>query len=282
MVRWIARWLAVVGMVLGMATIARPASAVCGWSVGVRPTGAQRAEGPRGMTTLFTFEITTRRDAVGCPGPVPDGTLGYHTADPPTADRATAGEDYQPVRQAPVSWGTGRPAVLTVGVPVFGDEVREPDEPFWLVLDAAGLILVGPPVAVGQIRNDDPGWQTSLVGRNSMPWCMPDGPCQLVIDQDLATTTTTLLRVRSADGTAIAGADYAAVDTQLTIPAGARSVSVPLVILPDSGVPDPDEEFFLRTEVLSPSGAPEIWTTVPIRAAATRRAFAARWYTTAR
>jgi hypothetical protein len=276
MLRWIARWLAVAGLVLGTATVAPSASAACAWLVGVRPTGAQRAEGPLGTTTMFTFEVVTRRDASGCPGPLFDGSLGYHTADAPTADRATAGEDYQPVRQAPVSWGTGRPAVFTVGVPVFGDLVREPDESFWLVLDAAGPILVQQPVAAAQIRNDDPAWQTSLVGRNSMPWCVPGGPCQLVIDQDLATTTTTLLRVRSVDGTAIAGADYAAVDSQLTIPAGARSVSVPLVILPDSGVPDSDEEFYLRTDVLAPGGVPEVWTTVLIRASASRGAFAAR------
>jgi hypothetical protein len=273
--RWIARWSAVAGLVLGLATVSTPASATCAWSVGVRPTGAQRAEGPLGTTTLFTFEVTTRR-GTGCPGPLFDGSLGYHTADAPTANPATPGEDYQPVRQAPVPWPAGRPATVTISVPVFGDLVKEPDESFWLLLDTAGPILLDQPAAVAEIRNDDPGWQLTPVGPTSMPWCTPGGLCRLVIEQDLATATATLLRVRTADGTAIAGADYAAIDTPVTIPAGARSASVPLVILPDPGVPDPDEQFYVRTEVLVPGGVPEVWTTVLIRSSASRRASAAR------
>ncbi|HUM12904.1 MAG TPA: DUF1566 domain-containing protein [Myxococcaceae bacterium] len=172
-----------------------------------------------------------------------DVTFHYATAD----DTARAGEDYDAVS------GTGTiPAgalEVDIHVPIRGDVVGEPSETLFLVVDqvSASARLAGA-WNRGTILDDEPVLKvrpTDVYEGNS-------GNSSLVFTVSLssALSTDVTFAFATADGTAKAGTDYVPTSGTATIPAGQRTVSIPVTVTGDT-VPEQDETLFLT--ISSPS-----------------------------
>jgi hypothetical protein len=109
-------------------------------------------------------------------------------------------------------------------------------------------ITLGLALAAGCASDDDGGDDNGdlLVSVNSGPrgWERPppDDPNRVVIALSQPLAVEVSVRVTTVDGTAVAPADYAAIDEVVSVPAGAQTVEVPLVVVADR-LAEPAERF---------------------------------------
>jgi hypothetical protein len=233
---WLAmrRWgIAAVAAVLVLGVSAGVAQAAPTWSVDDQVV----SEGNSG-TTQVTFTITAENLGV-----LESDTIQYATAD----GTASAGSDYSATSDtATVSSLLGGTATATVKVNVNGDTTPERDETFQLVLSnpSAGTIADG--AGQASIVNDDkPHLSVSGTHVNEK-----DGAAVFTVSLDGAATVT--VHYATADGSALAGSDYAAQSGTLRFDRSdsSKTVSVPIV---DDTLNEGDETFTLRLS--NPSGA---------------------------
>ena len=181
-----------------------------------------------GATMTFTVALNAAASA--------DTTFTFATAD----GTATAGSDYTAVS------GNGLiPAgnlATSIAVTVAADDLFEADETLTLSLADVVGAGAGTLVATGSIVNDDPAPEISI---GSVDIAEGDGgtvvltfPVALSAASGLPVTAA----VATADVSATAGADYQAVATSLTLPAGTVATGIDVAIIGDTAA-ELDETF---------------------------------------
>jgi len=168
--------------------------------------------------------------------------IGFNWA---TADgTATSGTDYLTI---------GTTASITPGatstafaVTVLGDNTFEPDETFLINLANPSNVAIANTQAIGTIVNDDPVptlniFGTSVTEGNS-------GTTSRAVSVQLSNPSylPVTLNVLTSDGTAIAGQDFVASDTPISIPAGQLSLTSNIQIIGDT-IDEPNETFFVNS-----------------------------------
>jgi PKD repeat protein len=189
-------------------------------------------EGNTGSTTL-TFAVTLM---AASSRPV---TIDYATA----AGTATAGSDYSPV-SGTLTFAPGESSRV-ISVTVFGDTLHEADESLSLALSNPVNASIGTAAGTGVITNDDAAPTVSVdspwvyegdTGATGVPFTVSlSGPSGLPITVNFAT----------ADGTAVAGADYTAAAGGVTFAPGETSKTVTVFAGGDNAA-EADETFALN------------------------------------
>ena len=181
--------------------------------------------------------------------------IAYATAD----GTATAGTDY--AAASGVLTIPAGAASATVAVATADDDLPELDETLTLSLSApaGGLppwarVDVG--VAGGTILNDD------IVSVSVAPASAQEGAdLSFEVALSLAADDPVEIAYATADGTAIAGTDYAAASGVATIPAGATSGAIVVATTADDS-PEPDETLTLTLS--APAGGLPAWARVDV------------------
>ena len=177
-------------------------------------------------------------------------TVNYSTAEPadPAGPVARAGDDYGKVAGM-LTFAPGAVAA-TIRVPIFDDQVDEPDETFLLVLSEARGVKVDRGTAWGIIVDDDEPPALSIADASGT-----EGVGELAFPVTLSARSLAAVTVdyASMDGTAVAGGDYGAVGGTLTFAPGetAMTIRVPVV---DDLLDEANEESFAVT-LSAPVGA---------------------------
>lgn len=179
-----------------------------------------------------------------------DVTFHFATAD----DTARAGEDYDAVSgTAKIHAGESS---VEIRVPIRGDLVGEGNEGLFLVIDqVSSSARLGVAWATGTILDDEPAltvWPTDVYEGNS-----GNSTLLFTVSLNRSLPTDATFAFATADGTATAGTDYVPTSGTATIPAGQRTVSIPVSVIGDT-VPEPDETVFLA--ISSPSSNTRIAT----------------------
>ena len=199
-----------------------------------------KAEGNSG-TTAFTFTVTLSPASAGTV------TVSYATAN----GTATAGSDYTAVGVTPLTFAPGQTS-KTVTVDVIGDTVLEPNETFTLRLSAAVGATVFDGVGLGTILNDE-GPVLRINDVSKAEGNSGTTPFTFTVSLSPASADTVTVKYATANDTATAGSDYAAVSvTRLTFIPGETSKTVTVNVIGDT-IPEPNETFFVNLS--SPSGA---------------------------
>jgi len=164
-------------------------------------------------------------------------TVDYSTAN----GTAVAGSDYQTVSgKLTFSKGVTSKSIL---VPVIGNQVIESDEAFFVNLKNAKRATIANGQGVVSIVNDD----TSI--RIGDVW-LEEGNSgttsfTFTIDLSVAIGQPVTVNYATADGSAMAGSDYAAASGSLTISAGETSGTLTVLVNGDRLI-EPDENFFVN------------------------------------
>ncbi len=130
----------------------------------------------------------------------------------------------------------------TIFVFVAGENTYEPTEDFFVNLSQATNVSLADNQGRGIITNDDPvpfvSIQSGIITEGDT------GTINSAVTVQLSNPTylPVSLNVLTSDGTAIAGSDYVASDTRLTIPAEQISATTPVQILGDT-INEPSENF---------------------------------------
>jgi hypothetical protein len=162
-----------------------------------------------------------------------------------TGGAATAGTDYTAIPTTVLTFDPGQTR-RTVSVTVFGDTTDEPNETFWLRLSSPAGAIISDDTGVATIVDDDaPAYlavrdvlvQEGDSGSRSMTF---------TVVRSGSTTAPVSVTYATANGTATAGSDYAAVPaTALTFAAGETTKTVNVPVLGDTA-PEADETCLLR------------------------------------
>ncbi len=165
---------------------------------------------------------------------------------------ATAGQDYTGHGSTSRSFAPGT-TTLTVNVPVLDDSLDEGTETFALTLNTFSHAAPTVTTATGTIADNDPAPTLSVDGGGCTVTEVDSGstPCNLVFRLTAASSFPVSFRVSTADGTAVAGADYTAlVNSLVQIPAGQTTATVPVAVLGDS-IDEPAESFSAAISAVS-------------------------------
>ena len=184
-------------------------------------------------STGFTFNVT-----LSAPSGKPI-SFRYATAD----GTATAGRDYGNINTI---WNI--PAGTTsvnISVLVFGDNMYEPDEDFFLNISEPVNVSLADNQGRGTIINDDP-----IPTLNIFSGVVTEGDTgtrdvQVSLQLSNPTYLPVTLNVLTSDATAIAGRDYVASDTPLTIVAGQQTLNTTVQVIGDT-INEPNETFFIN------------------------------------
>ncbi len=181
-------------------------------------------------TTAFTFTVSL---AGASSQPV---TVSYSTAN----GTATAPGDYTAIQQGELTFDPGQTS-KSVTVFVTGDFNNEPNETFSLVLSGPLGASIGDGDGLGTIVNDDVGGAFRFTN------------AEYSVGETGSFVTITVQRVgglsngasvsySTANGTAIAGQDYTAVNGTLVFTGGQTTQSF-IVPITNDGLTEPDESF---------------------------------------
>ena len=204
------------------------ASALAAFSVSVSPSAV-----PEGGSVSVTV---TRTNGLGA------GSVNVVTGDP--IDGAGAA-DYTPVSQT-VSWGTLDLATSkSIPVAITADTLDEDDESFTVRLTGSTEGYGNPMAAVATIKDDDAP-PTMTVGNASIVEGTGGTPAALAFGVTLSAASSKAVSASfaTADGTAVAGADYVAKSGTVTIPAGSTQATIHVEVVPDPDT-EPDETMTL-------------------------------------
>lgn len=159
---------------------------------------------------------------------------------------AIAGEDYTDLHQT-VIWADGDDGSKVVNITLIADAADEPDETVNLTLSGpVGVTLGEPAVATLLIRDDDdPPAGTVQFGSTAATVTESAGTASMTVTRAGGSFGAARITVASANGTAISGSDYTAVNTVLEWADGdasPRTVNVPIL---DDVTPESAEAFSL-------------------------------------
>ncbi|WP_419946110.1 Calx-beta domain-containing protein [Candidatus Poriferisodalis sp.] len=194
-------------------------------------------------------DVTVREDAasvtvtVSLPASV-ESTRPAFTAECSTADQtAVAPGDYTAVSAQAVSFD---PAVAasrsaTVTVAVADDAASEADETFVVSCTTTGLATAQSASGIVTITDTSALPEVSL-SPVSLTRGESSGSATLTVSLSVPSGRDVSVRLRTADGTAVAGADYEAVTATVSIPPGVTSVVFPVGIIDDETL-EADETF---------------------------------------
>ncbi len=172
-------------------------------------------------------------------------TISYATAD----GTARAGSDYASTTGT-LRFEPGETA-QTIRVSALNDEIREDTEHFTVELsDPAGATLVGA-TGTGSITDDDEGMLPALTIDDAVP--VAEGVTALfTVTLSAATAEPVTVAFATADGTAVAAADYAAAAGTTTFEPGTTRRTIEVATLEDD-IEESAEDF--TVELSDPSGA---------------------------
>ena len=181
------------------------------------------------------------------------------TAEVATSDgTAVAGSDYTAFNQTITFAPNSSQTSFTINISA--DNLYELDETLTISLSNPTNATIGlVNTATLTIQDDDPPPTLSLSVANP---AISESAGTVAIDVNLnvASGLTTTVTMASSNGTALAGTDYTAVNSPLTIPPGQVSATVNLAITPDL-LDEPDETLFITLSnasngVISPLNNP--------------------------
>jgi hypothetical protein len=186
---------------------------------------ASVSEGNAGTSTA-TFTVTLSAAAAGAV------TVNYATAD----GSATAGTDYV-AATGTLTFSAGQ-TTKTVSVTINGDATVEPNETFVVNLSAASGATVADAQAQGTITNDDvaPPPTLSIDDVTVTEGNAGTTAATFTVTLSAAAAGTVTVNYASADGTATAGSDYAAVTGMLTFAPGDTTKTVTVNVNGDATV----------------------------------------------
>ena len=164
-------------------------------------------------------------------------TVGYQTA----AGTATTGSDYA-ARSGTLTFPPFE-TTRTISVPVFGDTMDEDDESFFVDLSGASNALIADGQGKGTIVDDDPPPTVSIDHVTA-----DEGSASgAVFTVSLSAVSGKPITVdyATADGTAMAAADYAAAGGTLTFAPGETEQTVAVPVVGDV-LDEFDEDFFVN------------------------------------
>jgi len=186
-------------------------------------------------TRLMTFTVILSAAAAGAV------TVAYSTAD----GTATSGSDYV-AANGTLTFAAGETS-KTIQVTVKGDTAAEGNEAFTIRLANAAGATIADGSATGTLTNDDtaPTLPALSVGDVSLREG-DSGTAELmfIVTLDKAATGRVTVNYATANGTASAGSDYAALTGTLTFAAGETSKMVHVVVNGDTAV-EANETFSL-------------------------------------
>ena len=200
---------------------------------------ASVTEGNSGTTTA-TFTATLSASASGTV------TVGYSTAN----GTATAGSDY--VAQSGTLTFTAGQTTRTIAVVVNGDTAVEPNETFTVNLASPTGATILDGLGVGTIVTDDSLPSLSIGDISVSEGNTGTKVAALTVTLSAASASPVSVTYATANGTATAGTDYAAVGGSVTFPAGTTSQTVNVTVNGDTTV-EPNETFVVNLS--APSGA---------------------------
>ncbi|WP_428684261.1 Calx-beta domain-containing protein [Reyranella sp.] len=183
-------------------------------------------EGNSGIK-LMTFTVILSAAAAG---PV---TVAYSTAD----GTATSGSDYV-AASGTLTFAAGETS-KTIEVTVKGDKVAESNETLTIRLANADGATIADGSATGTVTNDDATATLPALSVGDVSMREGDsGTAELmfIVTLDKAATGPVTVNYATADGTATAGSDYAALTGTLTFAAGETSKMVHVVVNGDTAV----------------------------------------------
>ena len=186
-------------------------------------------------TRLMTFTVTLSAAAAGAV------TVAYSTAD----GTATSGSDYV-AANGTLTFAPGETS-KTIQVTVKGDTAAEGNEAFTIRLANAAGATIADGSATGTITNDDTAPTLPALSVGDVAMREGDsGTAELmfIVTLDKAATGPVTVNYATANGTATAGADYAALTGTLTFAVGETSKMVHVVVNGDTAV-EANESFSL-------------------------------------
>jgi hypothetical protein len=204
--------------------------------IAIADPAAGVAEGDTG-TTSATFTVTLSNPATELV------TVAYATGPANSGVPATAGADYQ-VTTGTLSFPAGTDS-LDVTVPVVGDTLDEPDETFAVILsNPSANAILGDAVGEATIVDDDLPPALSVADLTVAEGDSGTADALFTVSLSAVSGLDVAVSFATANGTAVAGADYTASTGTLTLPAGATSTAVPVPVAGDA-IDEGDETFTL-------------------------------------
>ena len=183
----------------------------------------------------MTATITVTRTA---------GNAGAVTVSAATSNgTATAGQDYT-AASGTLSWANGDGAAKTFTIPILDDAVSEGDETINITLSnpTGGAVIGSTNPAILTINDNEGAISLSI---NDVSQAEGNGPNQMIFTVTLSpqSAQTVTVNYATANGTAIAPADFAAISTQtLTFNPGETQKPISVTINGDTEV-EPNESF---------------------------------------
>jgi chitinase len=201
----------------------------------------QKPEGNVG-TTAFVFTVT-----LSAP-PAAPASVAYSTA--PLG--ASPGRDYTPVAGV-LAFAVGQTSG-SITVPVVGDRLEERDEFFKVVLHSPSGLFMDKGEALGGIVNDDFVGPPKVTIDDATLGEGDAGTTNLVFTVRLSRVSSSVvtLRFATANGTAVAGSDYATTSGVLTFPIGVKERTISVPVMGDL-LDEPNETLFVNLS--APRGA---------------------------
>ncbi|HEY9639750.1 MAG TPA: Calx-beta domain-containing protein [Coleofasciculaceae cyanobacterium] len=175
-----------------------------------------------------------------------DVTVNWATAD----DSALAGQDYDAASGTLTILAGQTSGTLTV--PIRGDLVYEPSESFWVNLSNALHASIGDNQAKATITDNDPAPSLSIGDITLTEGNNGSTLATLTVSLSAASGQSVSVNYATADGTAIAGADYTSSSGSLTFAPGTTTQQISIPIQGDSQY-ETDESFFVNLS--TPVGA---------------------------
>ena len=196
-------------------------------------------EGDAGISGM-TFEVTLDAPATTAV------TFRFGTSD----QTAVAGVDYEST-SGERTFAVGEDS-LTISVPVLGDTVPEDDETFVLEVTGTFANATSAGAGIGTIRTDDPIARVSIVSaaRNEGQTGTSAMSFDVTLSEMLSEPLT--LFYSTEDGTAVAGEDYVAAASSLTVPVGMTRATIDVLINGDTTTEN-DEVFTVSLSATSSS-----------------------------
>jgi endo-1,4-beta-D-glucanase Y len=190
---------------------------------------ASKSEGNSGTSSLG-FTVTLSKASTTAV------TVNYATSN----GSATAGSDYV-ANSGTVTFAAGQTS-KTINVTLRGDATVESDETFAVTLLAPSGATISRATATGTIRNDDAAAlpTISIADANKSEGNSGTSNLAFLVTLSKASTTSVTVNYATADGSATAGADYAATSGTVTFAAGETSKTVNVAVSGDAAV-EPDE-----------------------------------------
>jgi len=202
-------------------------------------------EGDNGIVNaVFTVSLSAKSDQTV--------TVAVQTAN----GTATASADYTAVGPITLTFAPGVTS-QTLTVPVFGDIADEPNETFTVTLSGASNATIGTGQGAGTIMDDDDALPELGIGDVRIV----EGDAGTVnaaftVSLSTASPQTVTVVLQTANGTATAGSDYAAVGpitVTVTFAAGTVSRTVVILVIGDTAL-EPDETFAVNLTAATNAG----------------------------